>query len=132
MKLWKTYFCFMSILCLVFVCKVFQKPELKRALAVAFDMITLVAFYGFCFNRKIGVIRFWKAGFFAALFYEVLLSSIKFSANISAYGWSVYIIAQSITIPLIVPIYIAMYRYAFKRNDIWGEEPAKQSARRRT
>ena len=77
MKWWKVYFGFMAVYYAIVLVEAILKPSLMTAAGALFDTLTLIALYGFCFSRKIGLNRYWKIGFFVVVFQELVFSPIQ-------------------------------------------------------
>ena len=126
MKPWKVYFWFMVASNAGFLWKVISRPTLMYAIDAAFNALTLVALYGFCFNRKLGFQKYWKVAFFIAVIQAVFFSMKEIFSEMIRLDLSAVIVGVIIGLALIVPIYVAMYLYAFKSDDIWKEGIASQ------
>ena len=106
MKLWKPYFYFMVALFIFGLASFIAEPRLRRLVDVAINIISLTALYGFAFNKEIFIKKFWKISFIVCVLIEIL-------TLIEARGMPAsFFIFISIAV---VPIYIAMFLYAFKR-----------------
>jgi len=123
MKLWKGYFFLMCLFFILIFFGLIYKPKLVGIVEELFNLITLVALYGFCFKRLLVQRMFWKIMFFSAVLFEIVYVMLE---PVSAPSLNVMVVAYVVALILTVPVYIAMYLYAFKRNDIWGDEvPSK-------
>jgi len=113
--LWKIYFLLMVY---SFIHLFFVNPTLDSLIWGSIDGVVsfflLVSLLGFCFQLKILNAKFWQVAFPVCVGFDLIwgMLDINFSDIIST-------ISFLITLALILPIYIAMYRYAFKCNEIW-------------
>ena len=106
MKLWKPYFYFMVALFIFGLASFIAEPRLKRLADVAINIISLTALYGFVFNKEIFIKKFWKISFIVCVLVEI--STLNETIGMPA---SFFIFTSII----IIPIYVAMFLYAFKR-----------------
>ncbi len=118
-KAWKLYFGYMIVIYVIDLLKLLEGLTAMKVAGLIFNALVLVALYGFCFNRKIGERTFWKIGFIVALFQEVIFSIVQVLMLYPENSWVLITVCLIYLIPVIVPIYVAMYLYAFKREDIW-------------
>jgi len=122
MKLWRFYFWLSIAITAYAVWHVIVMPALMDIIGLTVSGFALVGLYGFCFNRKIGARNLWKVVFLTYLFEDVIYCLIRMHARSAYIGLSLLVIVYGMTFLLNLPSYIAMYLYAFKRNDIWGEK----------
>ena len=121
MKLWRFYF-WLSVAVTIFgIWHLIVMPALMDIVGLLVSGFALVGLYGFCFNRKIGIRNLWKAVFFVYLFEDIIYYLIRMHARSAYIGLFFLVIVYGLTFLLNLPSYIAMYLYAFKRKDIWGE-----------
>ena len=119
-KAWKIYFIFMAILN-IFSLFDFPRQVWMEIIFKISNLITLTALYGYCFNRKIWENLFWRFSFFVCALVEIIDCVTTNLFHRPLYSIGINIIAALI----VVPIYIAMYLYAFKSNNIW-EKPNRE------
>ena len=116
MKLWKIYFIFMCLLLVVyFIANIFG-ADILGWIDMLVNVISLLALYGFCFNKRIFFRLFWKVGFVCCCAFEVLVIGNNF---LKAMGYPKALLVLTGFTLIILPIYIAMFNYAFKREDVW-------------
>lgn len=86
----------------------------------------LAALWGFALRRRIGSERYWRAAFWLVLFANsVMLIPVLLGDR------AVALFTAALTL-LIVPAYVAAYRYAYRSSDLWTSEggPGPTSASR--
>ncbi|MFC1480123.1 hypothetical protein ACFL5Y_01600 [Candidatus Omnitrophota bacterium] len=111
-KLWKAYFFFMVFLFMANLLDVVMKPQLIGVIGVPLNLASLVALFGFSFRKTILIKRFWQAAFVLCILNEVY-SVIE---TFRRYTFSTKLLLASILfLAILVPIYIAMFLYAFRR-----------------
>ena len=76
----------------------------------------LTALWGFALQRRIGSERYWRAAFWLVLFANsVMLIPVLLGDR------AVALFTAALTL-LIVPAYVAAYRYAYRSSDLWTSE----------
>ena len=76
----------------------------------------LTALWGFALQRRIGSERYWRAAFWLVLFANsVMLIPVLLGDR------AVALFTAALTL-LIVPAYVAAYRYAYRNPDLWTSE----------
>lgn len=113
---WKIYFVIMCCLYVLIIISALTKPEIANLLDLYVSIFSLVALYGFCYNKKILFKDFWKISFFMCVITEGINGYIQMSKNFKFVTLIMVLIFGSI---FVLPIYYAFYQYAFKKNDIW-------------
>jgi hypothetical protein len=86
----------------------------------------LAALWGFALRRRIGSERYWRAAFWLVLFANsVMLIPVLLGDR------AVALFTAALTL-LIVPAYVAAYRYAYRSSELWTSEagPGPTSASR--
>jgi hypothetical protein len=106
----------MCCLYVLIIISALTKPEIANLLDLYVSIFSLVALYGFCYNKKILFKDFWKISFFMCVITEGINGYIQMSKNFKFVTLIMVLIFGSI---FVLPIYYAFYQYAFKKNDIW-------------
>ena len=121
---WKAYFWFLSFLNLVLAIFLLYDPEGYEASARDYvDLVVsttgLVGLFGYCYQKRIAVRNFWKALF------PIMMASDAFQISVENWsdpgGLNAIIIGIGVLLVLVLPLYIAIYRYGFKDENLWSE-----------
>ena len=78
----------------------------------------LTALWGYALQRRIGSERYWRA-----VFWLVLCANAVMLVPVLLGGGAVAMLTAALTL-LIVPAYLAAYRYAYRNLDLWRGPPA--------
>ncbi len=117
-RIWRGYFYFM---CVVFLGIVFRSSGMPWAhyLDMVSSFFTLVALYGYCYQRAIYQRFFWKGVFGVGIFQEAIQMIVNPTHGDQNFNyWVGYFLSFFL---FVGPIYLASYLYAFDRKDIWGD-----------
>ena len=76
----------------------------------------LTALWGYALQRRIGSERYWRA-----VFWLVLFANAVMLVPVLLGGGAVAMFTAALTL-LIVPAYLAAYRYAYRSPDLWTDE----------
>ena len=117
-KFWKAYFYFMIILFILLSWRTVANLTVFTWIDMALSLVTLVALYGFSFNKKILIRLFWQISFFVCVISEICGLTISIIENIKS-SIIITIIAFTLVLAIILPIYIAMFLYGFRRENLW-------------
>ncbi|MFC1643769.1 hypothetical protein ACFL5C_00380 [Candidatus Omnitrophota bacterium] len=116
-KLWKAYFFFMVLIFIASSLDVIMKPKLIGVIGVPLNLASLVALFGFSFNKKILMQRFWQGAFVLCILNEIY----SIAETFIRYTFSMKLLIASILfLAILVPIYIAMFLYAFRKKALWA------------
>ena len=77
----------------------------------------LTALWGYALQRRIGSERYWRA-----VFWLVLFANAVMLVPVLLGGGAVAMLTAALTL-LIVPAYLAAYRYAYRNPDLWRGPP---------
>jgi hypothetical protein len=123
MMLWRIFFLIRALVCIGVLRMDLLHPSLWKVVGNLSNFTALAALCGFCFSLKIGPRFFWKVYFFVYLLIDFLGHFIRGLPQVS---FKVGLFVWGLTVLLVIPSYIATYLYAFKRDDIWGEEASSK------
>ncbi|MBI5555315.1 MAG: hypothetical protein HY920_05640 [Elusimicrobia bacterium] len=118
---WKLYFLFIMIVAI----KSYSLEEFRiwEIIDVDFFVLAMIAYFGFCWGKRIFTRSFWKIFFLLYLlwcvYYQYFIPMPEMPMNLSkALEEPQYIIATE-TLTFYIPVIVALYLYAFRRNKIW-------------
>ena len=122
MKWWKVYFCFITLYVISVYLRLTTRPDALFLIKQTLTLLLIVSLYGFSFKKKRGSKIFWKSAFFICAMLGIIMLCNIFQIVYAHTILSVFIIDFVLTLAIVLPIFIAMYLYAFKCFDIWIEE----------
>jgi hypothetical protein len=94
-----------------------QAPSTLTLANWALTLALLAALWAYALQRRIGTPRYWRAVFWIVLFANVLmLVPVLLAGGVVAY------VTAALTL-LVVPAYLAAYRYAYRSIELWSTEP---------
>ena len=94
-----------------------QAPSALTLANWTLTLALLVALWAYALQRRIGTPRYWRAVFWIVLFANVLmLVPVLLAGGVVAY------VTAALTL-LVVPAYLAAYRYAYRSIELWSTEP---------
>ena len=93
-----------------------KKPDISNVVDGFVSTFSVIALYGFCYNKKVLFVDFWKISFFVCVIAEILNVTFQMYQNRNLTVLIVTILAMGI---LVAPIYYAFYQYAFRKNELW-------------
>lgn len=112
MIFWKIYFFIIALLYVMGLLGNIIKPTLSGWIDMLVNTLTLVALFGFSFNKAILIRKFWQLSFLVCVCIEIFNIIIRLPRTFMN---SSTIIFTSIWYLIFIPIYIAMFLYAFRR-----------------
>jgi len=93
-----------------------QAPSAVTLANWALTLALLTALWAFALRRRIGTATYWRAVFWIVLFANVLMLVPVLLA-----GGAVARVTAGLT-SLIVPAYVAAFRYAYRSNELWSTD----------
>jgi len=80
----------------------------------------LVGLFGFVYSRAIGTRRIWQLVFGATVL-ETAWMLYCFGSEIapSELGSSFVIVVAVVTVTLLIPLWVGLYSYAFRKTELW-------------
>ncbi len=94
-----------------------QAPTAVTLANWTLTLALLTALWAFALRRRIGTATYWRAVFWIVLFANLLMLVPVLLA-----GGAVARMTAALT-SLIVPAYLAAYRYAYRSNELWSTDP---------
>jgi hypothetical protein len=116
MKYWKIYLYFMVTLYFFSLITILSKPNVSKWFDIIVCTISLISLYGFSFKKKFLTQIFWKITCIICVAAEIW-DIVKYIPSITTSMNTLFL--SLIYLSFIIPIYIAMFLYAFKQNDLW-------------
>lgn len=116
MILWKIYFYFMTLIYILYLFQRIINPTFVGWIDMLVNTLTLIALFGFSFNKKTLFKKFWQAAFFVCIAIEMY----NISRNLpKIFENNALVVFASVLCIMIIPIYIATFMYAFRKNALW-------------
>ena len=128
---WQYYFYFsiLSFVLLYLGAPFFYEGWLSEAIdwaSLILEFFALVGVFGYVFLRRIGTSFFWKAIFIANLIdYSIFVCSMIFDdvlviLEVPYFSYLMIILIIIFTFIFSVPLWLTLYRYGFRCQDIWA------------
>jgi len=122
---WTIYAALLTAFVLVGEVRNFLAGARLDAVTIANWILTLallVALWGYALQRRIGNARYWRA-----VFWIVLAATAVMLVPV-ALGSLDIIIFTGLLLALVLPAYLAAFRYAFRSPDLWNDRPGRDDA----
>jgi len=126
---WKIFFFALAGLTLLSVPLVYfstMQIQLADAAGFASGLVTLAGLYGFAFHRALGARRFWAVWLPLLVAWDAIFQFALVPAGLAEhdpseapYGTAELVFVYSMVYLLYLPIYIALYRYAYRSPELW-------------
>jgi hypothetical protein len=121
---YKVYFWFLLTLLVLTYAQTFSaQVSLYDLMDLPFSMVALTGLFGYVYNRRVGLQRFWVAFFCVQIGWDLFYVSqrtFQLPENGSLAEFNVGLFFSCL---LVAPCYIALFRYAFRRTGLWHRPP---------
>ena len=122
-RAWKAYFAFVLAANLALAAFLIVAPEIYGATGNSYvdflvSAVAVTGLYGFCFRKRIARRSFWKVIFPTIVIWDIYISGVADWTDWE--GFREFIPGIAISLALGFPLYLAVYRYAFREDETWN------------
>jgi hypothetical protein len=103
----------MSLIYIIGLVGVFIKPTVRDCVGMILSAVTLVGLFGFSFKKELFIKKFWQISLIVCLSEELWDSFKTYSSGMNT--------GDIVNVAIIIPIYVAVFLYAFRSETLWGE-----------
>ena len=114
---WRIYFFIMCLVYIVSLFVFFNQPKAQNIFDISANSLSIIALFGFCYNKKIFIHVFWKWTFILCIVTELSNGILGLKEINSTSQLIPYLVLGFV---LVLPIYFAFFIYAFKMQKLWS------------